>query len=213
LALPESEWPGGSFVLGRYCTRVPSVIEYPNALAELQQQGLVCNYFNGGAFGFARGVNVHIWAWIAADDPTIHAQLQPCVRKIPPPAERNMSQAAATVWQKEFPGPAWIMPLSHWAFELDFGSKSWLPTLIRSIGIDPKTLASRSDASPIEFHISEQSHLPRFVQTLLENLTSSDFMLAFPSHPTLCTIHHHKQLWWTSSDEPLIERISGYSPI
>jgi hypothetical protein len=122
-----------------------------------------------------------------------------------------MARAAVGAWLKEFPGPAWIMPLSHWAFELDFGGKNWLPTLIKSIGLDPALLASRSDASPIEFHPSDQSLLPNFLQSLLENLTSSDFMLAFPSHPILCTIHHHKQLWWTSSDKPLIERISGHT--
>src|SRR5215208_170757 len=93
------------------------------------------------------------------------------------------------------------------------GLSSWLPDLIGSMGIDPKLLASRTDASPIEFHSAEPSHLARFVQALLENLTSSDFMLAFPSHPILCTIPHHKQLWWTSSKQPLIERISGYSPV
>ena len=122
-----------------------------------------------------------------------------------------MAQAAVAAWQNEFPGPAWIMPLSHWAFELDFGSKGWLPTLIQSLDIEPQVLAPRSDASPLEFHPSEHGQLLRFVQTLLENLTSSDFMLAFPSHRILCTIHHHQQLWWTSSDKALIERISGYS--
>src|SRR5215204_2958909 len=132
---------GGRFFGGRYCTRVASIIEYPNALRELGQQGLVCNYFNGGAFGFARGVNVHVCGWIAADDATIHPQLRPLVRHIPPPAEEKMSLAATTAWQKEFPGPAWIMPLSHWAFELDFGSKSWLPDFIQSISFDPKLLA------------------------------------------------------------------------
>ena len=122
-----------------------------------------------------------------------------------------MSRGAATVWQNDLPGVAWIMPLSHWAFELDFGSKPWLPQLIESAGIDPKMLASRSDASPIQFLADEAAQLQNFIQTLLENLSSSDFMLAFPSHPVLCTIHHHKQLWWTSSDRSVIERISSHT--
>jgi hypothetical protein len=191
---------------------VSSVIEYPIALRALEQRGFVCNYYNGGVFGFAKGVDVGILGWIAADDPTIHPQLRPQIRQIPPPAEENMAKAAVTIWQRDLPGPAWIMPLSHWAFELDFGSKSWLPALIKSVGIDPQVLAPRSDASPLEFQPSDQLHLLRSLQTLLENLTSSDFMLAFPSHAVLCTIHHHRQLWWTSSDKALIERISGYSP-
>lgn len=121
-----------------------------------------------------------------------------------------MAAAAVAAWLKELSGPAWIMPLSHWAFELDFGSKNWLPSLIDGIGLDPALLASGSDASPIEFHPSDHSLLLTVIQSLLQNLTSSDFMLAFPSQPVLCTIHHHKQLWWTGSDKALIERISGH---
>ena len=200
-------------LLAGYCTVVSTVIEYPIALKRLEDQGLVCNYFNGGAFGFARGVDVSLLGWIAGEDPTIRPQLREHIRQITPPAEENMARAAVAVWHKELSGPAWIMPLSHWAFELDFGSKNWLPNLIQAIGIDPQRLASRSDASPIEFQAPDHPDLLNFVQTLLENLTSSDFMLAFPTHPILCTIHHHKQLWWTGSDGPLIERISGYSPV
>ena len=148
--------------------------------------------------------------WVAGDDPTIRPQLRSNIRQIPPPAEEKMAKAAVAAWQEELPGAAWIMPLSHWAFELDFGSKSWLPNLLQSMAIDSNKLSSRSDASPIEFHSSDSSNLLRGLQVLLENLTSSDFMLAFPSYPILCTIHHHKQLWWTSSEKALIERISGH---
>jgi hypothetical protein len=190
---------------------VPRIIEYPIALQHLQNQGLVCNYFNGGAFGFARNIETHILGWIAEDDPTIRPQLRPHIRQIAAPAEENMSRAAVAAWQTDCPGVAWIMPLSHWAFELDFGSKSWLPSLIQSVGVEPETLADRSDASPIEFAQEEHPQLSKFLAGLLENLTASDFMLAFPSRPLLCTIHHHKQLWWTSSDNSLIQRINGHT--
>jgi hypothetical protein len=190
---------------------VPRIIEYQIALQRLEHQGLVCNYFNGGAFGFPKGVDVSVLGWIAADDPTIRPQLRPHIRQIPAPQEQNMAQAAVEAWLAEFPDPAWIMPLSHWAFELDFGSKNWLPNSIKSIGLDPALLASRSDASPIEFQLSDKPLLLNFIQTILQNLASSDFMLAFPSQAVLCTIHHHKQLWWTSSDKAIIERISGHT--
>jgi len=189
---------------------VVGIIEYQNALGALEQRGFVCNYFNGGAFGFPKGVEVGVLGWIAADDPTIRPQLRPQIRIIPPPAEENMAKGAVDVFEGNLPGPAWIMPLSHWAFELDFGSKNWLPELIRSVGIDPQLLASRSDASPLEFNSADRPHLTRFIQTLLENLTSSDFMLASADYPVLCTIHHHKQLWWTSSDKAFIERVGGH---
>jgi hypothetical protein len=32
------------------------------------------------------------------------------------------------------------------------------------------------------------------------NLAGSDFALAFPGRPVICTVHHHKQLWWTTTD-------------
>jgi len=192
---------------------VPRIIEYPIALETLEKRGFVCNYFNGGAFGFPKGVDVTILGWIATDDPTIRPQLRSHIRIIPPPAEENMAGGAMIASDLELPGPAWIMPLSHWAFELDFGSKKWLPELIQSIDIDPQLLASRSDASHIEFEGAERTTLMRFVQKLLEQLTLSDFMLAFPPHPILCTIHHHKQLWWVSPDETLIRKISGNTPI
>jgi hypothetical protein len=191
---------------------VATIIEYQNALQRLGRQGLVCNYFNGGAFGFAQGVEAGILGWIAGEDPTIRPEMRANVRPFPPPAEEHLARASVAAWTDQLPGPAWIMPLSHWAFELDFGSKAWLPNLLQSIGIDPHQLAGRSDASPLEFGLEEAPDFEQFVQTLLENLTSSDFMLAFPDHPALCTIHHHKQLWWISSDRALIGRIGGYGP-
>ena len=191
---------------------MPSIIEYAIALRSLEQRGFVCNYFNGGAFGFPKGVDVNMLGWIAADDSTIRPQLRPHIRIIPAPAEENMAKAAVTAFDDELPGPVWIMPLSHWAFELDFGSKEWLPKLIENIGIDPQLLAGRNDASPLEFSSGDRRHLVHFIRTLLENLTSSDFMLATWVYPVLCTIHHHKQLWWTTSDKYLIERISGHTP-
>jgi len=80
---------------------VPSIIEYPIALQKLQQSGLVCNYFNGGAFGFARGVEVNVLGWIAADDPTIRPALRAHIRQIPHPAEANISRAALAAWQED----------------------------------------------------------------------------------------------------------------
>ena len=190
-----------------------SIIEYPIALQRLQQQGLVCNYFNGGAFGFPKGTSVTTLGWISDEDWTIKPDLRPNLRRFAPPAQESLAKAAVAAWVNELSSPALIMPLSHWAFELDFGSRNCLPNLIEivGLGLDPNLLAHRADASPIEFSLKEQPTLQRFVQTLLANLVSSDFMLAFPCHPILCTIHHHKQLWWRGSDKALIERISGYS--
>ncbi len=189
---------------------MPRIIEYKKALEGFQSQGLVCNYYNGGAFGFPAGVKVHILGWSGGDDPTIRPEMRRFMRIIPPPAEDNMARSAVAAWHGELGGRAWVMPLSHWAFELDFGSKGWLPQLLESLKIDPQLLAPRADASPIEFAKSEGDDLVTVIHSLLSNLKSSDFMVAFPGHPALCTIHHHRQLWWTSSDDALIERIDGY---
>src|SRR5438046_8280299 len=106
-----------------YSITVSSVIEYQIALQQLQKQGLVCNYFNGGAFGFAKDVDVSTLGWISDDDLTIKPQWRPFLRKFPPPAEESLAKAAVAAWTQELPSAAWIMPLSHWAFELDFGSR------------------------------------------------------------------------------------------
>jgi hypothetical protein len=45
------------------------------------------------------------------------------------------------------------------------------------------------------------------VERLLMMLMSSDFMISFPGKPVLCTLHHHKQLWWMSTDAKVIEAV------
>ena len=42
-------------------------------------------------------------------------------------------------------------------------------------------------------------------------LLSSDFMLAFlgPRQPVLCTLHHHKQLWWTTTSPDAIAALEA----
>lgn len=100
-----------------------------------------------------------------------------------------------------------MMPKSHWAYELDFGSREWMPELLRQIGIDPVSLQHRTNASAIEFRPDEMQSLPVMVEGLLRNLLGSDFALGFPGHAVICTLHHHKQIWWTSTDPALIESL------
>jgi hypothetical protein len=193
----------------RYCNHVAAIIEYPIALAKLLDLGMVCNYFNGGAFGFPKNITTKVFGWTAGEDASIRAELRSSTKAFSQPAAEKMAEAASSAWINHLPGPAWIMPLSHWAFELDFGSKSWLAPLLESVQVKPFLLANRADASPLEFQADEQAKMKMFVQSLLENLSSSDFMLAFPEHPVLCTIHHHKQLWWISSDRGLLEQVDS----
>ncbi len=188
-----------------------SIVEYPIALAKLQQLGLICNYFNGGAFGFPKNITTKIIGWTAGDDSSIRPELRPSLRPFPPPFAENLATAAAAAWAADLPGPAWLMPLAHWAFELDLSGNPWLPMLLKNVGVQPFLLAQRPDASPLEFQPGDQAALKSCLQTLLDNLSTSDFMLAFPQHPILCTIHHHRQLWWITSNKPLLERVDSHA--
>jgi hypothetical protein len=38
-------------------------------------------------------------------------------------------------------------------------------------------------------------------------LTASDFAIAFPRRAVLCTLHHHKQLWWQTTDTGLADAL------
>ena len=105
-----------------------------------------------------------------------------------------------------------MMPKSHWAYELDHGSREWMPEVLRSVGIDPAVLAPRNDGTAIEFAQGERDAFVRLVEGLLSRLLGSDFALAFPGRPALCTVHHHKQLWWTTSDETVVQSLDRLVP-
>ena len=188
---------------------MPSIIDYPTARDQLLAKGLVCNYYNGGAFGFPRNITPAITGWIGPDDATIRAEMKPRLRYLPLPHEQNLSTALTRAWTAADLGPtAWVMPMAHWAFELDFGHAAWMPTLLTSVGIDPNLLRGRPDAAAIAFHHTEADPFRTFIQGLLAGLTASDFIAVFPAAPALCTIHHHRQLWWQVKDPTLLDRIN-----
>ena len=104
------------------------------------------------------------------------------------------------------------MPKSHWAYELDYGNGDWLPAVLEQIAIAPATLAGRNDASAVEFDANDAAAFGRTLQELLTQLHGSDFALAWPSHPLTCTVHHHGQLWWTSTDPALVVALTSLTP-
>jgi hypothetical protein len=114
-------------------------------------------------------------------------------------------------WTEHLPGAMWIMPGSHWAYELDFGSEEWMPEALRAAGIDPAILQPRTYAAAIEFEQRESSPATTLVAQLLERLAGSDFNAAFPGYPAVCTIHHHTQLWWRTNDAALRDRLARVS--
>jgi hypothetical protein len=119
----------------------------------------------------------------------------------------NQSKFATRAWHEIFHGVAWLMPGSHWSFELNYGSRTWLPGLLREIEIDPEVLIGLTSAAALEFAPTERPAFEAALHSLLKNLTVSDFSLAFPLRRGICVIHHHRQLWWTSPDSGVITQL------
>jgi hypothetical protein len=182
---------------------VPTIVDFERVLERMTAEGFRSLYHNSGAFGFARGVEVQFAGWIGPPDASIRPAMRVHLREAPPPYEANLSRAAADVWTSHLPGVAWVMPMSHWSYELDFGSGDWMPAALDAIGVAGDELSHRVNGAAVEFQAHERTAMESLVAALLANLRTSDFMLAFPGRPALCTIHHHKQLWWQTTDPAL----------
>jgi hypothetical protein len=134
------------------------------------------------------------------------------MRQVAPPYEATLARLASQFWREHLPGRVWLMPMSHWAFELSHGSREWLPALVEQIDVDPGLLDGRNNAAAIEFNPQDATSFERFVERLLEMLNATDFTLAFPGRPIVCTLHHHKQMWWTTTDAALLEALEAMTP-
>jgi hypothetical protein len=194
----------GVLAFWRFNDVVPSIIDYPNVLETLRAAKLRCVYHNSGAFAFEDGISTQSLGWIGPVDESIRPEVRHLIRKVPPPFEENLSRLLVRAWREILPGKIWVMPASHWTYELDFGSRAWMPEILQSIGIESRLLKTRTTAAAIEFFEDETQMLERFVARLLEMLQASDFSIAFPGRAAICSLHHHKQLWWTSSDERIV---------
>jgi hypothetical protein len=182
---------------------LPWIIDYPVVLEQMREQRFKSLYYNSGAFGFPADTEPTIVGWWGPPDSTLKAHAAGMGISVPEPHEQNLSRLLVRAWQEHLPGRIWIMPMSHWSFELDFGSREWMPALLERIGVDPGLLKSRTNAAAIEFAPDEPAMLEPFVARLLEMLQQSDFAIMFPRRPVVCTLHHHKQLWWQTTDTEL----------
>ena len=179
---------------------MPTIVDYPLVLADAQATGLRSLYYNSGAFGFPVGVQTTSVGWIGPPDETIRPAALPLVRHVTEPYTATLAGLLASAWQDLLRGEIWVMPKAHWAYELDFGSKAWLPDLLRSVGVDPAGLAKRTNGSALAFGPAEVAGLTRVADHLLANLDGSDFAAGWPGRRAVCTIHSHRQLWWTTDD-------------
>jgi hypothetical protein len=190
---------------------VPWIIDYPIVLEQMRALKLRSLYYNSGAFGFPADEPTQTVGWIGPADPTIREAAIPFMRQIAEPYEQNLTALLLNAWQNSLPGRIWVMPASHWSYELDHGSRDWLPPLLEAIGVDPGLLQSRTTAAAIEFNPDESPALMHFVSRLLEMLQNSDFALAFPNRRVTCLLHHHKQLWWTTADAAIHSALTSLS--
>jgi hypothetical protein len=186
---------------------VPRIVEYSAVVAQTERQGLVSLYYNSGAFGFADSVTTHAVGWIASEDPSLRPAARPLTVVVASPPEATLARLATRAWLEMLPGDVWLMPKANWAYELDFGSAAWMPQLLRDNGVDVPAIESRHDGSALAFAPNDSPAFAAIVDGLLTHLLGSDFQLMFPGRDVVCTLHHHKQLWWTSPDETLIARL------
>ncbi len=193
--------------------RMPIVIDYPTVLHQLTGDGLRCLYHNSGAFGFPADAAAHSRGWMGPLDSSIRESARPMVRQIPPPFETNLSNLFIIAWKETSPGPVWILPRSHWAYELQFGSQAWMPAALERIGIDPAMLTDFNNGSALEFAAGERELLRSFVCELLTRLVGSDFQAVFACRKTVCTIHSRGQLWWTTIDPVVLDRLDVLVPM
>ncbi len=179
---------------------MPTVVDYPIVLAEMQRMGLRSLYYNSGAFGFADGTATTSFGWVGPADETIRPAAVPLVRAVPPPYAAELTWRLIRAWEELLPGDVWVMPKSHWAYELDFGSRDWLPGVLTTVGVDPAGLSGRNNAAAVCFGPDEMEPFKHLVGNLLMHLKGSDFAAAWPGRRSICTIHSHQQLWWTTDD-------------
>ena len=191
---------------------MPRIIDYPHVVEQMAVDGLVSLYPNSGAFGFPPGAATRAVGWVGADDPSIRPEARALTRPVAPPCESTLAAMGARAWKELLAGDVWVLPKSHWAYELQFGSHEWMPGLLREVGVDPQVLETRHDGTALAFDSGETAAFERLVAGLLGRLLGSDYMLAWLGRPALCTVHHHKQLWWTTTDAGVyegLERIAG----
>src|SRR6476469_6616087 len=101
---------------------MPVLVGYPVVLETMQRQGFKSLYYNSGAFGFADLAGVGHVGWEIGEDPTLREGVKGLVRVVTPATVERLSDLFAEAWERWFEGVCWVMPMSHWAYELDFGS-------------------------------------------------------------------------------------------
>jgi hypothetical protein len=185
---------------------MPSIIPYSLVLEGMTAMGMRCVYFNAGAFAFTGDQPVSIVGWIGPDDASIRPDLPATLVRVDPPYGLNLAKKLVVAIARHLTGLVWVVPKSHWSFELTHSHGGWLSNALLQAGLseaDIARLAPLTSAAAIAFQPDEIDSLGGLVEALLDHLQASDFAILFPNHPHLVTVHHHKQLWWQTGDTEL----------
>lgn len=185
---------------------MPRIIDYSIVFDRLTGLGFVCNYHNSGAFSPAnlQANPQALLAWVGPPDASIRPELYERIRQIEPPDAAALAALVCRAWRELFAGPAWIMPNSHWAYELEYGFRE-LPQLLRQAGTDPRPLRGLTAAAALEFDPPEAGLFQPLIEGLLRHMDLSDFTLALPDSAVAATLHHNQQVWWMSpTPDPII---------
>ena len=192
---------------------MPRIVDYSTVVERMTSEGFKSLYYNSGAFGFAGNVETISRGWIGKPDASIRPAALPLVRRVSEPFEANLASSLVQAWSGYLAGIVWAMPKSHWAFELEFGSRAWMPDELSRLGIDLKVLEPLNNAPAIEFNLADREMFGGFVTKLLLNLAQSDFQLVFPGRRTICTVHSRRQLWWTTTDSTVAAGLDSVLPV
>src|SRR4051812_25332239 len=106
---------------------MPTLVDYSVVLDRMQAAGFVSLYYNSGAFGFPNDMTSQTVGWIGPDDPSIRSHIKSASIAVDEPYSPNLARLLRIAWSGHLPGKLWLMPKSHWAYELDFGNRAWLP--------------------------------------------------------------------------------------
>lgn len=183
---------------------MPARFSYQSLLTTLGEQGVRCVYHHGGAFEFIAS-EVHFRGWLTAPDPTIRPGLREIARELPidsvvDATVRLLAEAGERVY---------LLPTSHWAHELE--AHPWIEEVLAMQSFDATTLRGLNRAEPIVYLLpAECDALRSLIGSLLERLSESDFSLVVPGAALLGTVHHHRQVWWRTTDASWVRRIVAH---
>ena len=83
-------------------------------------------------FGFPAGGEMR--GWVGPADETIRPAMKGKARSVKEPFERTLAEWASRAWRQILPGNVWVMPASHWSFELTRWQSAMVAGIVAGCG-------------------------------------------------------------------------------